>query len=72
MKIRLAHTVEKMVTQTMRATESENKLHKKAAKKRGMSFNTWCILTLNAAAARELKPQPKPKEQVTPNGTSLK
>lgn len=68
---RLPATSEKMVTQTMRVTKGENRMHKRAAKKLGMSFNSWAVLTLNGAAVRELQPQLKPKEQVTPNGTSI-
>jgi hypothetical protein len=59
MKIRLARTVEKIITQSVRTTESENKLYKRAAKRKDMAFNTWAVLALNAAAAQDLKPQPK-------------
>jgi hypothetical protein len=56
---RLPSVGEKFITQTMRATSDENKLHKRAAKRMGLSFNAWAIHTLNEAATHQLQPKPK-------------
>jgi hypothetical protein len=49
----------KYMTQTMRVTTGDNKLHKRAAKRAGLTFSAWATHTLNEAAIAQLQPKPK-------------